>query len=68
LSIENFYGIILYNENAIDNWLVDYFVKNQDIEYVLHGIYIDLGELEGEMFNIKIRHEINVEPMKSYIE
>jgi phosphoribosyl-ATP pyrophosphohydrolase len=24
--------------------------------------------LEGELFNIKIRHEINVAPMKSYIE
>jgi phosphoribosyl-ATP pyrophosphohydrolase len=24
--------------------------------------------LEGELFNIKIQHEINVAPMKSYIE
>jgi hypothetical protein len=24
--------------------------------------------LEGELFNIKIWHEINVEPMKGYIE
>jgi hypothetical protein len=24
--------------------------------------------LEGKIFNIKIRHEINVAPMKSYIE
>jgi hypothetical protein len=24
--------------------------------------------LEGELFNIKIQHEINVTPMKSYIE
>jgi phosphotransferase system IIA component len=47
---------------------VDYFVKNQDIEEVLHCISIDLRDLEGEMFNIKIWHEINVEPMKSYIE
>jgi nucleoside-triphosphatase THEP1 len=42
LSIEKFYGIIVYDENAIDNWLVDYSVKNQDIEEVLHGISIDL--------------------------
>jgi hypothetical protein len=27
LSIEKFYGIIEYDENAIDNWLVDYSVK-----------------------------------------
>ena len=29
---------------------------------------IDLHDLEGELFNIKIQHEINVAPMKSYIE
>jgi hypothetical protein len=28
LSIEKFYGIIEYDENSIDNWLVDYSIKN----------------------------------------
>jgi hypothetical protein len=28
LSIEKFYGILEYNEDDIDNWLVDYSVKN----------------------------------------
>jgi hypothetical protein len=32
LSVEIFYGILEYNEDEIDNWLVDYSVKNQDIE------------------------------------
>jgi hypothetical protein len=54
LSFEKFYGIIEYDENAIDNWLVYYSVKNQDIEEILHGISIDLYDLEGELFNIKI--------------
>ena len=67
LSIENFYGIIEYDEDAIDNWLVDYFINNQDIEEALHGISLDLRDLEGELFNIKIQHKINVAPMKSYI-
>jgi hypothetical protein len=43
-------------------------VKNQDIEEEVHGIYHDLRDLEGELFNIKIRHEIKVAPMKNYIE
>jgi hypothetical protein len=43
-------------------------MKNQDIEEALHKISIDLRELEGELFNIKIRHEINVAPMRNYIE
>jgi hypothetical protein len=68
LAIKKFYGIIEYDENTIYKWLVDYSIKNQDIEEILHGISIDLHDLEGELFNIKIRHEINVAPMKSYIE
>jgi hypothetical protein len=68
LPIEKLYGIIEYDENAIDNWLVDYSIKIQDIEETLHGISIDLHDLEGELFNIKIWHEFNVEPMESYIE
>jgi hypothetical protein len=68
LSIEKFYAIVEYDENAIDNWLVDYSIKNREIEEILHGISIDLHDLEGVLFNIKIRHEINVTPMKSYIE
>jgi hypothetical protein len=68
LSVEKFYGILEYDEDNIDKWLVDYSVKIQDIEEALHGISLDLRDLEGKLFNIKIQHEINVAPMKSYIE
>jgi hypothetical protein len=68
LSLEKFYGILEYDEDDIDNGLVEYFVKNQDIEESLHGISFGLRDLEGELFNIKIHHEINVTPMKNYIE
>jgi hypothetical protein len=43
-------------------------VKNKDIEEAVLCISLDLRDLEGELFNIKIRHEINVTPMKKYIE
>jgi hypothetical protein len=43
-------------------------MKKQDIEEAIHGIYHDLRDLEGELFNIRIMHEINVVPMKNYIE
>ena len=68
LSAEKFYGIIEYNEEEIDNWMVYYSLKNQDIEEEIHGISHDLRDLEGELFHIKFRHEINVAPMKNYIE
>ena len=54
LSIEKFYGILEYDEDTIDNWLVDYSVKNKDIEEELHNISLDLRYMEGELFNIKI--------------
>ena len=43
-------------------------MKNQDIEESIHGISRDLRDLEGELFNIKIRHEINGVPMRNYIQ
>jgi hypothetical protein len=68
LSVESFYGILEYNEDDIDNWLLDYSMKNQDIEEEVHGISLYLRDLEGDLLNIKIQHEINVTPMKNYIE
>jgi hypothetical protein len=35
LSFEKFYGILEYNEDGVENWLVDYSIKNQDIEEAL---------------------------------
>jgi hypothetical protein len=32
LSVGNFYSILEYNEEGIDNWLVDYSMKKKDIE------------------------------------
>jgi len=48
--------------------VVDYSLKNKDIEEEVHAISIDLTNLEGELFNNEIRHKINVALMKSYIE
>jgi hypothetical protein len=68
LSFEKFYGILEYSEDEVENWLVDYSIKNQYIEEDLHNISIDIRYLEGELLSIKIWHEINVAPMRSYIK
>jgi hypothetical protein len=68
LSAEKFNNIIEYNENEIESWLVSYANKNEDIEDTLHQLSYELRELEGILFDIKIRQEINVAPMKDYIE
>jgi hypothetical protein len=45
LSVEFFYYILKYNDDDINNWLVDYSVKNQDIKEEVHGISLDLRDL-----------------------
>ena len=67
-SFENLYGILEYGEDDVKNWLVGYSIRNQDIQEALHNLSIYLRDLESEFFNIKIWHEINVAPMRSYIE
>jgi hypothetical protein len=47
---------------------VDYSTHNEEIEQALHSISVDLRKLENELFDIKILDEINVAPMRSYIE
>jgi hypothetical protein len=68
LSLEKFYNILEYGEDDVDNWLVDYSVQNEEIDQALRNLSIDLRELEKELFNIKIWNEINVAPLRSYIE
>jgi hypothetical protein len=68
LSFEKFYGILEYIEDDVENWLVNYSIKNKDIDKDLYNISIYLRDLEGDLFNIKIWHEINVETMRIYIK
>jgi hypothetical protein len=68
MSFENFYGILEYGEDDVKTWLVGYAIRNNDIQEALHNLSIDLRDLESELFNIKIWHEMNMVPMRSYIE
>ena len=52
----------------MDNWLVRYSVQNGDIDEALCKLSIDLSELENEVLSIKICNDINVAPLRSYIE
>ena len=68
LSLEKFYSILEYAEDDVDNWLVNYLVYNKEIDQALHNISINFRELENKLFNIKICNEMNVSPMRIYIE
>jgi len=68
LSLEKFYNILEYGQDHVDDLLVDYSIHNEEIDQALCNLSIDFGELENELFNIKIWNEINVTPMRTYIE
>jgi hypothetical protein len=68
LSAEKFNSMIEYTEDDIDNWLVEYANRNEDIETTLQNISIDYREYENELFKIKVKQEVIVAPLRQYIE
>jgi hypothetical protein len=60
--------MIEYTKNDIDNWLVEYANRNEDIETTLKNISIDYREYENELFKIKFKQEVIVDPLREYIE
>jgi hypothetical protein len=53
LSLENFYSILEYGQDDVDNMLVDYLVQNEEIDQALRNLSINFRELEKEIFNIQ---------------
>jgi hypothetical protein len=68
LSFEKFYSIVEYCVDEVESWVLYYSTHNEEIEQALHSISMDLRKLENELFDIEIQDEINVAPMRSYIE
>jgi hypothetical protein len=68
LSFEKFYDILGHRLDEHERWVLDYVAHNEEIEQSLHSISMDLRKLENDLYNIEIRDEINMAPMKIYIE
>jgi hypothetical protein len=54
-SAENFDNMMEFTHDGIDSWLVEYINKNEDIENILQNLFVDLREIEKELFNINIK-------------
>jgi hypothetical protein len=67
-STNKFDSVIEYTYNDIDNWLVEYTNKNEDIETILKNLSIDHREIESELLNIKVNQEVIVSPLREYIQ
>jgi hypothetical protein len=68
LSTEKFNSMIEYTNVDIDNWLVEYANRNEDIETTLKNISVDYREYENELFKIKFKQEVIVAYLHKYIE
>jgi hypothetical protein len=60
--------MIEFTHDDIDNWLVEYTNKNEDIENTLQNLSIDHREIKHELFNIKVKQEVIVAPLRNYIQ
>jgi hypothetical protein len=67
-STEKFDNMMEFTHDDIDNWLVEYTNKNEEIENILQNLFVDLREIEKELFNIKIKQEVIVAPLRDFIQ
>jgi hypothetical protein len=68
LSFEKFYGIVEHRVDELEHWVLDYSTHNEEIEQSLHSISMDIRKLENDLYDIEIQDEINMPPMRNYIE
>jgi hypothetical protein len=65
---ENSDSIVEFTYDDIDSWLVEHTNKNEDIENTLQNLSIHYREIEGELFNIKVKQEVIVALLRDYIK
>jgi hypothetical protein len=68
LSFEKFNSILEHRLYEHEHWVFDYASHNEEIEHSLHSISVDIRKLENDLYDIEIWDEINIAPMKIYIE
>ena len=59
---------IEFFEDEVEIWLVRYITRNDEVDDTLHQSELDLMEFERQLFKIKTKHEIIVEPLREYIK
>jgi len=67
-STEKFNTMVEFTRDDIDNWLVEYTNKNEEIENTLQHLSFDYKEVEHELFNIKVKQEVIVSLLRDYIK
>jgi hypothetical protein len=52
----------------VESWLISYVKKNEDIKDTLDQLSMNFRDLGNSLFDTKVRQEINIAPMRDYIE
>jgi hypothetical protein len=63
-----FNNLTEFSQEEVEKWLVHYVNKNEDQEDIIHQLGFELKDIEDELFDLKIKHELMVSPMREYIE
>jgi hypothetical protein len=55
-------------QEEVEKWLIHYVNKNEDQVDIIHQLGFELKDIEDELFDLKIKHELMVAPLREYIE
>jgi hypothetical protein len=64
----DFNNLTEFLEEEVEKWIIHYVNKNEDIEDAIHQLSFDFKDMENELLDTKIKHEIGVPSMMEYIE
>jgi hypothetical protein len=67
-STEKFDSMVEYTYDDIDNWLVEYTNKNEEIETMLQKLSIDHREIKSELLKIKVKQKVIISPLREFIQ
>jgi hypothetical protein len=59
---------IEFSKDEFERWLVQYIIRNDEVVDTLHQSKLNLREFESQLFEVKIKHENIMAPLREYIE
>jgi hypothetical protein len=57
-----------YSEFEVENWLVNYVNKKENIKDTIHQVSIEYRDIQDKLFDIRVRKEVIVAPLRDYVE
>jgi hypothetical protein len=59
---------IEFSKDEVERWSVRYINRNDEVDDTLHQSDLYMREFKIQLFEIKTKHEITMEPLRGYVE